>query len=100
MPAKRSTASRVKKASPPNSSDRPGRRKAQPHDRHKRAPEPQREVTGDAPPISPRRLQRDLQHELLLVAVTHHNGRLRFPKASAETLATTYAALRSLERKK
>ncbi|HKD27293.1 MAG TPA: hypothetical protein VKC66_15510 [Xanthobacteraceae bacterium] len=30
----------------------------------------------------------------------HPNGRLRFAKGSAETLATTYAALLSLQRKK
>jgi hypothetical protein len=105
MPAKHGTTSRVKKQTPVNSKrDPPTPRKAQPQKHHKRAPEPQRDEPrdrlGDGPRISPRRYQRDLQQELLLVAVTHHNGRLRFSRASAETLATTYAALRSLERTK
>ena len=42
----------------------------------------------------------DLQQALLVAAIKDHKSRLRFPKSSAETLATTYAALRSLERKK
>lgn len=42
----------------------------------------------------------DLQHQLLVAAVKHHNSRLRFSRSSAETLATTYAALISLQRKK
>ena len=40
------------------------------------------------------------QHALLLAGVTQHGGRVRLPKASAETLAVTYAALRSLEHRK
>ena len=42
----------------------------------------------------------DLQRELLEAAVKDQNNRLRFVKSSAETLATTYAALLSLQRKK
>ena len=42
----------------------------------------------------------DLQRELLLAAVKDHNSRLKFDRTSAETLATTYAALLSLQRKK
>jgi len=41
-----------------------------------------------------------LQRELLMAGIKNHNGRLRFAKGSAETLATTYAALLSLQRKK
>ena len=42
----------------------------------------------------------DLQQALLVAAIKDPKSRLRFPKSSVETLATTYAALRSLERKK
>jgi hypothetical protein len=42
----------------------------------------------------------ELQRELLMAAVKDHDSRLRFAKSSAETLATTYAALISLQRKK
>jgi hypothetical protein len=42
----------------------------------------------------------DLQRELLMAGVKAPGGRLRFAKSSAETLATTYAALMSLQRKK
>ena len=42
----------------------------------------------------------DLQRELLEAAIKDQNSRLRFVKSSAETLATTYAALLSLQRKK
>ena len=42
----------------------------------------------------------ELQRELLIAAIKEHHSRLRFPKNSAETLATTYAALLSLQRKK
>jgi hypothetical protein len=42
----------------------------------------------------------ELQRQLLLAGIRHHHGRLRFAKGSAETLATTYAALLSLQRKK
>ena len=42
----------------------------------------------------------DLQRELLIAGVKSPGGRLRFAKGSAETLATTYAALMSLQRKK
>jgi hypothetical protein len=105
MPAKHGKANRVKKQKPIDSKrDHPTLRKAQPQKHRKQESEPQRGGTsdrlGDGPRTSPRRDQRDLQQELLLAAVTHHNGRLRFPRASAETLATTYAALRSLERNK
>jgi hypothetical protein len=41
-----------------------------------------------------------LQRELLMAGIKSPNGRLRFAKGSAETLATTYAALLSLQRKK
>jgi len=40
------------------------------------------------------------QYELLLAAVRRHGGRLRFLKSSTETLAITYGALRSLERRR
>jgi hypothetical protein len=42
----------------------------------------------------------DLQRQLLMAGIRHPNGKLRFAKGSAETLATTYAALLSLQRKK
>ena len=42
----------------------------------------------------------ELQRQLLIAGIKHPNGRLRFAKGSAETLATTYAALLSLQRKK
>jgi hypothetical protein len=42
----------------------------------------------------------EFQRELLEAAIRDHNSRLRFAKSSAETLATTYAALLSLQRKK
>ena len=42
----------------------------------------------------------ELQRELLISAIKEHRSRLRFAKSSAETLATTYAALLSLQRKK
>jgi hypothetical protein len=42
----------------------------------------------------------DLQRQLLMAGMKHPNGKLRFAKGSAETLATTYAALLSLQRKK
>jgi hypothetical protein len=42
----------------------------------------------------------ELQRQLLMAGMKHPNGRLRFAKGSAETLATTYAALLSLQRKK
>jgi hypothetical protein len=42
----------------------------------------------------------DLQRELLIAGVRAPGGKLRFAKSSAETLATTYAALISLQRKK
>jgi hypothetical protein len=42
----------------------------------------------------------DLQRELLMAGIKAPGGRLRFAKSSAETLATTYAALMSLQRKK
>jgi hypothetical protein len=41
-----------------------------------------------------------LQRDLLVAAVKDHNSRLKFDRSSAETLATTYAALLSLQRKK
>jgi hypothetical protein len=41
-----------------------------------------------------------LQRELLIAAVKDHNSRLKFDRSSVETLATTYAALLSLQRKK
>jgi hypothetical protein len=42
----------------------------------------------------------ELQRELLMAGIKHPSGILRFAKGSAETLATTYAALLSLQRKK
>jgi hypothetical protein len=42
----------------------------------------------------------ELQRELLEAAIRDQRSRLRFPKSSAETLETTYAALLSLQRKK
>jgi hypothetical protein len=42
----------------------------------------------------------ELQRQLLIAGIKQSNGRLRFAKGSAETLATTYAALLSLQRKK
>jgi hypothetical protein len=42
----------------------------------------------------------ELQRQLLIAGIKHHNSRLKFAKGSAETLATTYAALISLQRKK
>jgi hypothetical protein len=42
----------------------------------------------------------ELQHELLVAAVKNHNSKLRLSRSSAETLASTYAALLSLQRKK
>jgi hypothetical protein len=41
-----------------------------------------------------------LQRELLMAGVKSPGGRLRFARRSAETLAATYAALLSLQRKK
>jgi len=41
-----------------------------------------------------------LQRELLIAAVKDHNSRLKFDRNSVETLAMTYAALLSLQRKK
>ena len=41
-----------------------------------------------------------LQRELLMAGIKSPSGRLRFAKSSAETLAATYAALMSLQRKK
>jgi hypothetical protein len=42
----------------------------------------------------------ELQRQLLMAGVSQPHGRLWFAKGSAETLATTYAALISLQRKK
>ena len=42
----------------------------------------------------------ELQRQLLMAGINNPSGRLRFAKGSAETLATTYAALLSLQRKK
>jgi hypothetical protein len=42
----------------------------------------------------------ELQRQLLIVGIRYHNCRLKFAKDSAETLAMTYAALLSLQRKK
>ena len=42
----------------------------------------------------------ELQRQLLMAGIKHHNCRLNFARGSAETLATTYAALLSLQRKK
>jgi hypothetical protein len=50
--------------------------------------------------MATKRPDADLQQALLVAAVKDHKNRLRFPKSSAGTLATTYAALLSLQRKK
>jgi hypothetical protein len=42
----------------------------------------------------------ELQRQLLIAGIKYHNCRLLFAKGSAETLAATYAALLSLQRKK
>jgi hypothetical protein len=42
----------------------------------------------------------ELQRQLLVAGIKQPNGRLRFAKCSAETLATTYAALLSLQHEK
>jgi hypothetical protein len=42
----------------------------------------------------------ELQRQLLIAGVSQPQGRLWFVKSSAETLATTYAALIGLQRKK
>jgi hypothetical protein len=42
----------------------------------------------------------ELQRQLLIAGIKYHNCKLKFVKSSAETLATTYAALLSLQRKK
>jgi len=56
---------------------------------------------GDVTPMSTKRNRvPELQRQLLMAGMKHPNGRLRFAKGSAETLATTYAALLSLQRKK
>ncbi len=47
-----------------------------------------------------RRAVPELQRQLLKAGVNQPHGRLWFAKGSADTLATTYAALISLQRKK
>jgi hypothetical protein len=42
----------------------------------------------------------ELQRQLLIAGIKYHNCKLKFVKSSAETLATTYAALLSLQHKK
>jgi hypothetical protein len=42
----------------------------------------------------------DLQRQLLIAGLKQPGGRLRFARGSAETLATTYAALLGLQRRK
>jgi hypothetical protein len=42
----------------------------------------------------------DLQRQLLMAGISQPHGRLWFARSSADTLATTYAALISLQRKK
>jgi hypothetical protein len=42
----------------------------------------------------------ELQRQLLMAGIKYYNCKLKFAKDSAETLATTYAALLSLQRKK
>jgi hypothetical protein len=42
----------------------------------------------------------ELQRQLLIAGISQPEGRLWFAKGSANTLATTYAALISLQRKK
>jgi hypothetical protein len=42
----------------------------------------------------------ELQRQLLVAGIKQPNGRLRFARRSAETLATTYAALLSLQHEK
>ena len=50
--------------------------------------------------MSTKRTVPQLQRELLMAGINSPSGRLRFAKSSAETLAATYAALMSLQRKK
>ena len=109
MPAKRVTAAKVGKGSKsrskrdrsrPAKDMRQGGRKPVPERRRKTSSDVARELSHREQPDLKRDVEHDLHHELLLAAVMHHNGRLRFPRASVETLATTYAALCSLERKK
>jgi hypothetical protein len=64
-------------------------------------PQPTQSIGGGVHVMSTKRnAVADLQRELLEAAVKDQNNRLRFIKSSAETLATTYAALLSLQRKK
>jgi hypothetical protein len=55
--------------------------------------------TRETPPLR-RGAVPELQRQLLMAGSRQPNGRLWFAKGSAETLATTYAALISLQRKK
>src|SRR5262245_55954453 len=55
--------------------------------------------TGESQPAR-RGAVPELQRQLLMAGVSQPKGRLGFAKGSAETLATTYAALISLQRKK
>jgi len=65
------------------------------------APQPLDGGRGDFAPMSTKRNRvPELQRQLLMAGIRHPTGRLRFAKGSAETLATTYAALLSLQRKK
>jgi|SRR5215467_11630439 len=56
--------------------------------------------TRESPPTKRGAAVPELQRQLLMAGIRQPNGRLRFAKGSAETLATTYAALISLQRKK
>jgi hypothetical protein len=55
-------------------------------------------------PAKPQPARRDavpeLQRQLLIAGARQPGGRLRFAKGSVDTLATTYAALLSLQRRK
>jgi hypothetical protein len=54
----------------------------------------------ESPPARSGAAVPELQRQLLMAGIRQPNGRLWFAKGSAETLATTYAALISLQRKK
>jgi hypothetical protein len=51
-------------------------------------------------PSLARRAVPEFQRQILIAGIKQPSGRLRFAKGSADTLAATYAALLSLQRKK
>jgi hypothetical protein len=56
--------------------------------------------TTRKPSLARRAAVPEFQRQLLIAGVKQPSGRLRFAKGSADTLAATYAALLSLQRKK